>query len=180
MKYNFCFLILILFGLVSCRENNEKLEIPDILEKKKKSIDFEVVFPDTVYVNTKYEGKVHYKSVLDTITTSFDDTNKKRYTILYLKLLSNYSFDEFDFDSFKKTSKFQYGAFNNEEIPFYRISFDSVGLFYINGVIEDFVYIDLKEKDKNGKNLKRFIEVQEELLHKVVVLPKPSSINWTR
>lgn len=168
-------IIVFLLFLVSCKENQEKLEVPEILEKENKNIDFEVVFPDTVYVNTTYEGKVYYKSVLDTITTSFDDTSKKRYTILYLKLLSNYSYDEFEFDSFKKSSKLQYGAHNNIEIPFYRIKFDSVGLFYINGVIEDFVYIDLKEKDKNGKNLKRLIEVQEELLHKVVVIPQPNS-----
>ena len=103
------------------------------------------------------------------------DPNKGVQQILYLKLLSNYSYDEFEFDSFKKSSKLQYGAHNNIEIPFYRIKFDSVGLFYINGVIEDFVYIDLKEKDKNGKNLKRLIEVQEELLHKVVVIHQPNS-----
>lgn len=174
MKKNIVYCLIVFSSfLLSCRENHEKLEVPKILEKKKKNIDFEVVFPDTVYVNKEYKGKIFYKSILDTITTSFDDEDKKRYTILYVKILQNYSYNDFEFSSFKKSSELQYGASNNNEIPFYRIEFDSVGVFYINGVIEDFVYINLKQNDENGKPLRRVVEVQEELLHKVVVIPEP-------
>ena len=44
--------------------------------------------------------KFFYKSILDTVTTSFEDKEKERYTILYLKLLSNYVYDDFDFEKF--------------------------------------------------------------------------------
>lgn len=75
----------------------------------------------------------------------------------------------------KKTAKLKYGADDNTKITFNNIRFDSVGTYYINGVIRDFVYIDLHQKNENGEDMLRLIEKQEEILCKVVVVQKPIS-----
>lgn len=101
MKNIFYVLILLLF--LACKENTkEVLSVPTIKLVNGSSIDYFVSFPDTVFVKEVYKGKVYYKSDLDTITTSFDDTEKERYTILYLKLLPKYVYDDFEFENFKK------------------------------------------------------------------------------
>jgi hypothetical protein len=96
---------------------------------------------------------------------------------LKIKRKNNYVYDDFDFEKFKKTSKLKYGATNNREISFDKIKFDSIGTYYINGVIQDFVVIDLKEKNENGEDMVRLIEKQEEILHKVVVVDKSVQLN---
>lgn len=166
-------LLLCLIVFVSCKENTDVfLEAPKKDLEREFEIDYKISFPDTVYVNKEYEGKIFYKSILDTVTTSFEDKEKERYTILYLKLISKYVYNDFDFEKFKKTSKLQYGATNNREISFDKIKFDSIGTYFLNGVIQDFVVIDLKIKDENGEDMFRIIEKQEEILHRVVVIDK--------
>ena len=173
-----CIAILLSVFITSCKEDADGvLAAPEIESKREFEIDYKISFPDIIYVNKEYEGKIFYKSILDTVTTSFDDKEKERYTILYLKLLSNYVYDDFDFEKFKKTSKLMYGATNNREISFDKIKFDSIGTYYINGIIEDFVYIDLKRKDENGEDLVRLIEKQGEILHRVVVIDKSVPLN---
>jgi len=173
-----CIAILLSVFITSCKEDADGVfAAPEIESKKEFEIDYKISFPDTVYVNKEYDGKIFYKSILDTVTTSFEDKEKERYTILYLKLLSNYVYDDFDFEKFKKTSKLKYGATNNREISFDKIKFDSIGTYYINGVIQDFVVIDLKEKNENGEDMVRLIEKQEEILHKVVVVDKSVQLN---
>lgn len=173
-----CIAILLSVFITSCKENTDGvLAAPEIESKREFEIDYKISFPDTVYVNKEYDGKIFYKSILDTVTTSFEDKEKERYTILYLKLLSNYVYDDFDFEKFKKTSKLKYGATNNREISFDKIKFDSIGTYYINGVIQDFVVIDLKEKNENDEDMVRLIEKQVEILHRVVVVDKSVQLN---
>jgi len=178
MKKHFnIYLTSILFLIfISCfeKEKQNKQNYSEIDLKKGDKIDYKIDFPDTIYVGKLYNGVIYYKSILDTVTTSFENKEKERYTILYLKLLSKYIYDEFEYENFKKTSKLIFGADDNTKITFKNIKFDSIGTFYINGVILDFVYIDLNKKNENGEDLLRLIEKQEEIIHKVVVIPKPN------
>jgi len=134
----------------------------------KKSIECKIEFLDTVYVNKSYDGVVKYKSILDTITTSFDDKKKKRYPIFYMKIVDKpYS----DYKHLKKEAK-MFGAHNNREIPFYNIKFEKTGTYYIDGIINDYVVIDINKKNEKGEELVREIEKEERIIKKVIVVDK--------
>src|SRR5690606_18127552 len=106
--------------------------------------------------------------VLDTITTSFDDKKKNRYVIFYLTIVNK---PDPDYIHLKKVAK-MYGANNNREIHIYDIKFPNSGTYYIDGIINDYVVIDLDKKDKEGFELVREIENEERVTHKVYVLDK--------
>jgi hypothetical protein len=170
-------ILFLIFSSCYKKEQQVKQNHSEIDFKKGDKINYKIDFPDTVYVSQPYNGILYYKSILDTVTTSFENKEKERYTILYLKLLSKYIYDEFEYENFKKTSKLVFGADDHTKITFKNIKFDSIGTFYINGVILDFVYINLNKKNENGEDLLRLIEKQEEIIHKVVVIPKPALRN---
>jgi hypothetical protein len=125
-----------------------------------------IEFPDTVLVNKSYDGVVKYRSLLDTVTTNFDDKKKDRYVILYLATI-NKPYE--DYKELKKKSK-KFGADNNREISFYDIKFDKVGTYYLDGIINDYVVIDINKKDTKGNDLVREIENEERVTRKVVVV----------
>ena len=70
-------LILLLFSLVifSCKQENKLKQNNKSKSQvnKEQLIEYKFDFPDTVFINEKYNGIIDYKSILDTITTSFDD-----------------------------------------------------------------------------------------------------------
>ena len=72
----------------------------------------------------------------------------------------------------KHIIKDTFGALNNREIPLPNIEFGKTGVFYIDGIINDYVVIDLNKKNKDGVGLVREIEDEERLTHKVVVVNK--------
>jgi hypothetical protein len=108
---------------------------------------------------------------LDTVTTSFDDKSNKRYVMFYLTIVHKPN------QNYKKIKKSKqiFGADNNREISFYDIKFDKAGTYYIDGIINDYVVIDINKKDSKGNELVREIENEERVTKKVVVINNPSS-----
>ena len=80
---------------------------------------------------------------------------------------------DYDYKHLKETVKDTFGARNNKSIPFYDFKFDKLGTYYIDGIINDIVLIDLHKKDKDGEDLSRFLENEERVTHKVIVIEKP-------
>ena len=70
---------------LSCKkEENQRY----VNKKEKKWIEYSLQFPDTVEINKSYTGIIRYESILDTITTDFDDKKNNRYTIFYLTIVN--------------------------------------------------------------------------------------------
>ncbi len=173
LNKNFLVMI-VLFALqfvaFSCKKKEEVVTIKQETRKyNQKRIEYKIEFPDTVHLNKLYNGIIKYKSALDTITTSFDDKKKNRYSFFYLTIVEK---PDADYKHLKKIAK-KFGADNNREISIYDIKFTQTGIYYIDGIINDFVVIDTNKKDKKGDELVRLIENEERVIHKVVVIKNP-------
>ncbi|WP_264529891.1 hypothetical protein [Flavobacterium sp. N502540] len=159
----------LLLSFISCKKDTK---IIDKFEKQdlQKSLEYNIDFPDTLYVNQSYEGILDYKSALDTIITTFGNKTKNRHTLFILTTTNDVNYDH---ESLKKSVKDTFGALNNREIPFYDIKFTSPGVFYIDGIIKDIISIDINKRDENGNELVRLIENEERVTHKVIVINRP-------
>lgn len=160
------FIVVIAF---SCKNDvNLKVNgkvINDNLQSNQIKYDFD--FPDTLYTGKLYNGVLKYESILDTFTTEFGLENKNRYT----RLITHYSNSQnLDVEYLKGVVKDTFGAIDNRTIPFYDVKFSKPGTYYIQGLINDVVVINLFSKDEDGNDLIRFIEYDEPVSHKVVVL----------
>ena len=156
-------IVIIQLIVFSCKKERNDIYKP---KENLKDIQCIVEFPDTVYVNQKYSGVIKYKSILDTITTSFDDKKKNRYVIFYLTIVDK---PDTDSEYLKKNGK-MIGAHDNRKIFFDDIVFTKPGTHYIEGLINDSVLIDANKKDKEGIELVRIIENDYRVTQKVVVI----------
>ncbi|MDN3676338.1 hypothetical protein QWY90_03320 [Flavobacterium paronense] len=167
MKY-ILYLSLILF-FVSCKQENKNLK--KTIQKKPyytsysgKESSWDLYFPDTIVLNRKYKGRIVYKGILDTITTSFEDEHSR-----YIKVVLMTS-DKLNghLETLRKMAKDTFGAINYREIPFYDISFKKPGVNYIQGYIIDQVFLEAKGT-KPKDSLVRMIEKQVTVNCKVFV-----------
>jgi hypothetical protein len=153
---------------ISC-QNNSKSEVKDKIPNElhyyvdeSNTVEFAFVFPDTVYRNKIYNGQILYKGILDTINTQLAVGKDRRYLLYYYRLTNditdNISSNEIVLDTV--------GATNNNTIPFYDIKFEKLGIYYIDGLIEDEVYMT---PDENTEKV-RVITHQTRATHKVVVI----------
>jgi hypothetical protein len=74
-----CYIILICFCL-SCKQVHQKqVDVlkPHYTSHSGSEASWDLYFPDTVELNKKYNGKLVYKGILDTITISFDDEHNR-------------------------------------------------------------------------------------------------------
>lgn len=152
----------------------KKIENNTVNTKSKTSkinnfIDYHIEFPDTVYANSSYEGKINYVSNFDSIIEKFGDKEKNRYVFVSLVFTNKL---EDDIVHLKRVVTDTFGAIDNRLIPIYDISFPTKGNYYIDGIINDAVFIDLNRKDENGENLIRWIEDEVRVTKKVVVIDK--------
>lgn len=161
-------LIIIIQFFISCKEG-KKIRQKEIKEIIQKPIEYTIEFPDTVIVNELNDGVVKYKSKLDTIITTFGDRKKNRYTRFILTATKN---PNYNFKHLKQTVRDTFGAVNNRNIPFYNITFSKTGVYYLDGIINDIVLINLNKKDKEDDDLSRFIEQEERVTKKVIVINK--------
>lgn len=125
------------------------------------------IFPDTVYINKLYNGKIMYKGILDTITTSFDDQTKSRYISFYMTKTKNIDYETEELYKLKLDT---FGAIDNRTIPFHKIKFTELGTFYMDGIINDHVMIDTLTRPKKPTDKVRYIENIIRANHKVVVI----------
>ncbi len=159
--------------LALCCKDNKEINNEELINKKiyeesnRKVIEFKIKFPDTLYVNQPKDGVIEYKSILDTLTTTFGGQEKNRYTRFILTTTNDVNYD---YKHLKRIVKDTFGAINNRTIPFYNIKFTKPGVYYIDGLINDIVFIDLHSNDSEGNELFRLIENDERVTHKVVVI----------
>ncbi|NRS90007.1 hypothetical protein HNQ02_002942 [Flavobacterium sp. 7E] len=128
-----------------------------------------LVFPDTVYINEEYNGKIEYKSDLDTITTGFDDVKKARFLFYSFLTTDNKNYGD---EHLKKIVKDTFVAETHRVIPLYKIKFDKLGLNYFDGIITDEVMIENGMKNKMGESKTRIITHQTRLTRGVYVINK--------
>ena len=113
MKHALC---LALVFVLSCNERVNEVKKnetkPNYTSYTGKEASWDLYFPDTVNLNDNYHGKIVYKGILDTITTSFDDEHNR-----YIKVVLMTS-DKLNwkFDDIRKTAKDTFGAVNYREI----------------------------------------------------------------
>jgi hypothetical protein len=161
----------IILGItVSCKKQETVIDKSRGFKPEKIEIEYKMEFPDTLYTHQEYNGIVKYKSVLDTITTEFGNKEKYRYVLLFLTTTNHPYHDP---KQLKHAIRDTFGAINNREIPFSKIKFNTTGVFYIEGIINDYVLIDTDKKNKEGVELAREIENEKWITHKVVVIDKP-------
>lgn len=165
-------LILNLFIFVcSCKKNLEEDHIKnEINEVKKEVYQFHFDLPDTMVVNEMYNGKIDYKGKLDNITTSLDD--EKKYRSIHYYFLKTQSI-QYDLNELKKKLTDTLITDTHENIPLFDISFDKLGVNYLDGIVFDKVMIDTMQV-MNGKlqPTVRVITNEFRATHKVVVIEK--------
>lgn len=161
---------ILLIILVSCKENRSS-EKEIVIQNKFKNgyVEFNFDFPDTIYINEVYNGKINYKSVLDTITTSFEDKRKSRYITYYMNKTQDVNYNLKDL---KKMNLDTFGAINNRTIPIYGIKFSELGVHYLDGIINDHISIDTFSQSKKNEDKARYIENVVRATHKVIVIEK--------
>lgn len=158
----------LLLLVLSCRRDKpiEKISTKNLTET---AAFVKFVFPDTVYINKLYNGKIEYKGVLDTITTSFDEKTKSRYISFYMTKTKNI---DYEMKQLYKVKLDTFGAIDNRTIPFYDLKFTELGVNYIDGIINDHLTIDTLTKPKPTDKV-RYIENVLRATHKVVVIESP-------
>jgi len=158
-------LLLLLLLHVSCKkesitEENNMESVEQINERYPKFI-----FPDTLIVNKKYNGKILYKGVNDSITTKVGGSGKKTRYILYIHDKVSKPFKAIE-DVYKSKNTDTVIALQAGHIDLLGISFSKTGVHYIDGIISDELFF--KELDSKG-----MVEIKKTITfigHKVVVI----------
>lgn len=162
------FSVVIVLAVNSCnktKKDHGKQTSENIIDE----ISYRISFPDTVKLNKLYNGKVFYKSQLDSITTSFKDSDKSRYTLLMQYQTKDINYD---FAELSKRVKDTFGALNNREIPFYDVKFNSIGVNYIDGIIYDSVILDTIRGEKKPTDVLPMKRRYRRITKKVIVVTK--------
>ncbi len=163
MKKNKCILLLLCFLIffMSCKNGIKNI--------KKQNFRISVDFPDTIVINKLYNGKINYKNDLDTVTTKLLDIKKPRfiqYAFLKTKTIN------YDNKYLKKIVTDTIYGDNNKIIPLPGISFNKLGINYIDGIIYDEVDIDNGAKNENGQSMTRIITNEYRVTFKVIVIER--------
>lgn len=157
--------------LISCKEETKGIKKIEERKLAKNTYKIVLAFPDTVYVNESYNGKIDYKNDLDTVTTRFDDIKKARFLEYAFLITKNKNLKD---DDLKKVVKDTFVAESNRMIPLYNIKFDKLGLNYFDGFITDEVMIENGSKNTQGKPMTRIITNKFRLTRGVYVIEKPN------
>lgn len=159
-------LVSFMLFLISCK----KEEVKNRYRKETKINDFSINFdfPDTVYVNKFYNGKIIYKNIFDTVTTKLLDIKKLRIIEYGFTVTKDINYDV---KHLKKIETDTFIAENNRIIPLYNIQFNKTGVRYIDGIITDEVNIDgIMLRDGKMQPSTRIITQEFRATHKVVVI----------
>lgn len=164
MKRNrFIIILIISVSMMSCKDEvNTRMLKPN-------NFIISVDFPDTVVINKLYNGKINYANDLDTITTSLNDVKKYRFIDYAFLRTNTVNYNE---THLKTIVTDTFTSETNRVIPLYNISFDKLGVNYLDGIITDEVAIENGAKDNNGKPMTRIITDEFRVTHKVVVINK--------
>lgn len=154
--------------LVSCNKpKKDSIKFKTCSSYKDKTVQFNFYFPDTVIVNKLYDGNISYKGILDTITTNFDDQIEKQGKNRYI-IFSYIKTKEVNYDGkyLSKITTDTIGADDCHNIHLYDFKFTEIGVYYIDGIINDNAIITLNEDENQGRSITNEIRAT----HKVVVI----------
>jgi hypothetical protein len=135
-------------------------------------VEFEFDFPDTVFINKPYNGKIKYKGVLDTITKQFNlegESANSRYIIYSFIKTKSIDYDE---EYLSKIAVDTIGAIDNNTILLSNIKFTKLGTYYLDGIINDNAIINLMKRDNDGDDVSRSITNEVRATLKVFVIDK--------
>ncbi len=147
IKTKFILLSIFFFTLFGCER------------KQKESLYLKIIYAKETKINKRNIGKILFDSELDTVkagekdlksTTLFLGKFKKRYAITELEKMHQ-SLDTFGFIEKK-----------NDTIYFDYI-FDKVGIFYLDGYIEEKILLDNYYKNGNSRLLTKQIKISEKI-----------------
>ena len=167
---SYCLIILLFIILVCCnKKSSVERKLKSQKEKLQDTIFAKFEFPDTVHLNKLYNGKIKYKSLLDSITTNVMEAKNgvNKYIVFSLTKTKHLNYD---IQQLRKMKLDTFGAISNNVIPFYDIKFTELGTNYIYGIINDHVTIDALKKPKKANDKVRYIENETRLSHKVIVV----------
>ena len=165
MKKEFIVLLSSFIFFLSCKDKEDSIE-ENKINKSQISLDF----PDTVFVNKPYNGRINYKNALDTITKSLDDIKKYRFIEYSYTKTNTINYDE---KHLKNIVTDTFIALKSSFIPLNNIQFDKLGVNYIDGMITDEVMIDNGIKNEKGEPVIRIITNEFRVTKEVFVIKNP-------
>jgi hypothetical protein len=165
-------ILLLLVIVVSCQKNTSLKDnivkdyrvFQSVYDKKEYTVKFN--FPDTLYRDSIYQGVINYTNELDTLDSQMNQDNYR--TLIYLHKKTRKVILDDNIELALKKQKFDtlYGLLDKKLFFVNEISFDKVGVNYIDGYIKDNVYL----KMKNDKT--RWIAKRYRISHKFFVVEK--------
>lgn len=165
-------ILLLLLIVESCKKNTTLKEnivkdyrvVQSVYDKKDYTIKFN--FPDTLYRDSIYQGVINYTNKLDTLDSYMNQDNYR--TLIYLHKKTRKVILDDDIELALKEHKYDtlYGLLDDKLFFVNEISFDQVGVNYIDGYIKDNVYLKIKG-DKT-----RWIAKRYRIAHKFFVIEK--------
>ena len=142
-------------------EINSKVHLEFVNQKTKKTVN-------KLYKDSTYLFLINYKNdEMDTLNTNiFEEGDKKRHLYFYKADKTRIDLSNKDISYIEKNIKLDtFYAVNNRQIPVFDITFKHKGYNYLNGIIDDFVYLKLKDtayvrviSEKNILMKKVFVE----------------------
>ncbi|MDQ6528090.1 hypothetical protein [Flavobacterium sp. LHD-85] len=153
-------IVILIVSLISCKKE---------VNSKKAYAKFSIDFPDTVVVNKYYEGRIIYKSNLDTITVILNEVDSKKSRMLEYAFAKTKIINQ-DEEALKRIIADTMYSKSNLSIPLF-LKFNKLGVNYIDGIIKDEVWIDTIEiKNKKKEKKMRIITNEFRATKKVVVI----------
>lgn len=138
MKIRNSILIVLLMLGISCKDSNQQQKPDNNFQRNNTSrneVEIKSLFPDTVHRNEKYSGFIIYESPFDSITENMFGNEYNRRVVLELNSEPYYSADkDFYIDSL---SIYRFIAVDNRKMPYYQVSFSEIGVFELEGKLED-------------------------------------------
>ncbi|KQB39533.1 hypothetical protein [Flavobacterium aquidurense] len=157
------FVITIFVVLVSCKKEKKIVN-----RSAKDNYEINIAFPDTVFLNERYDGKINYRNNLDTLTTEIRKLQKNtRFLEFALTQTKDINYED---NHLKKIANDTFVATSNILIPLYNIKFNKLGLNYIDGMITDEVMIENGAKNDKGEPMMRIITNEFRVTKKVFVI----------
>lgn len=165
-KRNIILYIITAVILCSCKDKTSFKEkvvknynvVQRVYSKKEYTVKFN--FPDTIYRDSVYLGAIFYENIIDTINSRLNEDNERQ--IIYRYQLKN-NVNPIDI----KKCDTMYGFLDKGKLIFANeFIFNDIGVNYIDGYIEDNVYL----KQKGGDV--RWIQNKYRVAHELFVIEK--------
>ena len=169
-KIKYLIIITLICFNISCQKKKLERRIINEVEKEQSTVEVEFIFPDTMLRNESSEGEIRYRGGHDTIITRLRETKNGNYRYITFSFIKSDNIN-YSLGQLKKMKLDTIAANNNKSIPLYDIKFSKSGTYYIDGIINDHVYIDTNKISKST-NIITHLENESRVSHKIIVLDK--------